>query len=166
VYSNPADLNNSNGQEMTGSYNLLSDGGSNAPNLTNSIVKTDPGLGLLANNGGPTQTMLPAYGSLAVDALSVGACTLNMGQRGQPRPQNRACDMGAVELDRIFADGFEAPPMLQGDLTQEVFAIGNPARCIALADATRLYHHLLVLASGAGHSCFDEQVARFRIEAG
>jgi hypothetical protein len=107
VYSNPLDSNNLNGQEMTGSYNLLTDGGSNAPHLTNPILNTDPQLGALADNGGPTQTMLPAYSSPAIDAQPAAACALTTDQRGQPRPQNRACDMGAVELDRIFANGFE-----------------------------------------------------------
>lgn len=107
VYSNPLDQNNLNGQEMTGSYNLLSDGGSNAPHLTSPILNTDPQLAALADNGGPTRTMLPAYTSPAVDAQPAAACTLSADQRGQPRPQNGACDIGAVELDRIFANGFE-----------------------------------------------------------
>lgn len=107
VYSNPLDGNDLSGQEMTGAYNLLSDGGSNAPHLTTPILNTDPQLGALADNGGPTQTMLPGYTSAAVDAQPVAACALTTDQRGQPRPQNRACDMGAVELDRIFANGFE-----------------------------------------------------------
>lgn len=107
VYSNPLDQNNLSGLEITGSYNLLSDGGSNSPNLTNPLLNTDPQLGALADNGGQTQTMLLAYTSPAVDAQPSAACTATTDQRGLPRPQNRACDMGAVELDRIFANDFE-----------------------------------------------------------
>ncbi|MGA9334394.1 MAG: choice-of-anchor Q domain-containing protein [Rudaea sp.] len=107
VYSNPLDANNLSGQEITGAYNLLADGGSNAPNLTKSILDTDPRLGALADNGGPTQTMLPAYASAAVDAQPPADCTVTTDQRGAPRPQNHACDLGAVELDRIFAAGFD-----------------------------------------------------------
>jgi hypothetical protein len=55
---------------------------------------TDPLLGPLADNGGPTQTHLPLPGSRAIDAG--GVCT-GVDQRGVVRPQGAACDVGAVE---------------------------------------------------------------------
>lgn len=75
-------------------------------------------LGALASNGGPTQTH--ALGADSV-ALNVAAdCTMLDGtpvandQRGVPRPQGSACDVGAFEReldadpdDVLFADRFQ-----------------------------------------------------------
>jgi len=57
---------------------------------------SDPKLGTVADNGGPTQTMALLFGSPAIDA---GTCTgaPSADQRGMPRPQNSSCDMGAYE---------------------------------------------------------------------
>ncbi len=73
-------------------------------------------LGSLADNGGPTQTMLPGSGSTAINAV---ACLpdVTTDQRGKLRPDAASaglatpCDIGAVEVgslnDLIFANGFE-----------------------------------------------------------
>ncbi len=63
---------------------------------------TDPLLGPLADNGGPTLSRLPAATSVAVDAVAVGTAGLCDGsvptdQRGIARPRGPACDIGAVE---------------------------------------------------------------------
>ncbi|MGQ0622413.1 MAG: choice-of-anchor Q domain-containing protein [Panacagrimonas sp.] len=50
----------------------------------------------LDNNGGPTQTHALASGSPAIDAT--GSNCLPTDQRGVPRPQGSACDIGAYEL--------------------------------------------------------------------
>jgi len=59
-------------------------------------------LGPLANNGGPTQTMLPGAGSAAIDAGMDAVCAAapvnGLDQRGIPRPQGAHCDSGAVEV--------------------------------------------------------------------
>lgn len=55
---------------------------------------TDPLLGPLADNGGPTLTRLPDPLSPAVDE---GQCLFPNDQRGVLRPQGAACDRGAVE---------------------------------------------------------------------
>ena len=60
---------------------------------------TDPMLGPLANNGGPTQTMLPQPSSPVIDAAdpaSDGALTTD--QRGFARVVGPAPDIGAVEF--------------------------------------------------------------------
>jgi len=71
-------------------------------------------LGPLADNGGPTQTMLPQTGSPAIDAISC-ANAPPTDQRGMIRPDPGStsitpCDIGAVEVgsisDEIFKDGF------------------------------------------------------------
>jgi hypothetical protein len=67
----------------------------------------DPVLGPLADNGGPTLTMALLPGSPAIDAVPVEHCTdadgepLLVDQRGTPRPQGAACDIGAFELEAI-----------------------------------------------------------------
>jgi len=64
----------------------------------------DPRLGALADNGGPTPTMLPARTSPLVDAIPVDRCqpataaAVTTDQRGVARPQLGGCDIGAVEL--------------------------------------------------------------------
>lgn len=67
---------------------------------------TDPGLGDLADNGGPTETHLPAAGSPAVDA-GVADLGDDTDQRGEARPVDGgtgvvAPDAGSVE---VAADG-------------------------------------------------------------
>jgi hypothetical protein len=58
------------------------------------------GLGALADNGGPTLTVLPQAGSPALDAIppgTPGLCEPGTDQRGEPRPAGAGCDIGAVE---------------------------------------------------------------------
>ena len=72
-------------------------------------------LGPLQDNGGPTQTMLPGFGSAAINAISC-ANAPPTDQRGMIRPDPgsaglaKPCDVGAVEVgsisDEIFKDGF------------------------------------------------------------
>ncbi len=57
-------------------------------------VGLDPLLGALQDNGGPTRTHLPLSGSPAIDA---GDSALGRDQRGVPRPQGGASDIGATE---------------------------------------------------------------------
>jgi hypothetical protein len=80
-------------------------GGLGGNNCTNDIY-TDPQLGSLADNGGPTQTMLPGQGGSAFDA---GTCSLPTDQRGARRAQGDFCDIGAVELvtSRVYANNFD-----------------------------------------------------------
>lgn len=60
-----------------------------------------PQIGPLAGNGGPTFSHLPAGTSPLVDVLAPGAAgcggVVATDQRGQPRPQNGACDLGSIE---------------------------------------------------------------------
>jgi hypothetical protein len=77
---------------------------------TGTPLADDPALGALADNGGPTATMLPQTGSPLIDAGDAVSCP-TFDQRGLLRPQGAACDIGSVEVgaltDLIFADGFE-----------------------------------------------------------
>ena len=79
-------------------YNI--DTGSSCGFSGTSMNNTQPRLGALAANGGPTQTMALPAGSPAVDAIPPGTpgCTGSTDQRGTTRPQGGGCDVGAYEL--------------------------------------------------------------------
>jgi hypothetical protein len=99
----PSDLLNTTSITPTSSFNLIGTGGSgglsNGVN-NNQVNVTNPGLGALTSNGGPTQThaLLPSS-----PALNAGSNTLatNAGlttdQRGFPRIANTTVDIGAFE---------------------------------------------------------------------
>ncbi len=77
---------------------------------------SDPLLGSLAPNGGPTLTMALGDGSPAIDAGDDGICAYaggvnNMDQRGIVRPQGAHCDIGAYEYasKNITAFSFASP---------------------------------------------------------
>lgn len=87
-------------------YNLSSDGSCGFSSIGD-MNNTDPMLGPLQSNGGPTQTMALASGSLAIDAGNPSGCTnaaghlLKTDQRGLPRPDGEGaggCDIGAYEF--------------------------------------------------------------------
>lgn len=77
------------------------------------ILAANLQLGALADNGGPTPTILPAAGSAAINGANSAFCP-DFDQRGQAR--DTQCDSGAVERSTflpptpLFLDGFE-----QGD---------------------------------------------------
>jgi hypothetical protein len=100
---------NCHGAVTSNGYNLSSDGTcdfDSAGDLNN----TDPKLGKLRNNGGPTQTMAEFLESPTVDAGNPEGCTdgrghlLTTDQRGAPRPgkhkRDQRCDMGAYERQK------------------------------------------------------------------
>ncbi|TNF37790.1 MAG: DUF11 domain-containing protein [Deltaproteobacteria bacterium] len=64
------------------------------------VVAADPRMGVLADNGGPTLTVAPRTDSPAIGA---GTCTdsngntLSTDQRGDARPFDTTCDIGAYE---------------------------------------------------------------------
>jgi hypothetical protein len=96
---------NCSGTMTSNGYNLSSDNTCSFNN-TGDMNNTDPMLGPLQNNGGPTQTMALPSGSPAIDAGNPAGCTDGLGhllktdQRGMPRPDKEdsgGCDMGAYE---------------------------------------------------------------------
>ena len=85
-------------------YNLVGDdSGCSFTPQSNDQVNVNPLLGELQDNGGPTETRALRLGSPAFDAIPTGNCTDHQGtpittdQRGVPRPQGAACDIGAYE---------------------------------------------------------------------
>jgi hypothetical protein len=109
ILQNSIVANNSGGNcyasVTSNGYNLSSDGTCDFNN-TGDRNNTDPKLGPLQNNGGPTQTMALPSGSPAIDAGNPSGCTEGQGhllktdQRGKPRPDPEdtgGCDIGAYE---------------------------------------------------------------------
>ena len=98
--SNDSNCNSFDATTITdGGYNISSDASCGFSGT--SLPSTNPMLGSLANNGGPTQTMALVPVSPAVDAIPVGPLCPASGtkdQRGTVRPQGSACDIGAYEL--------------------------------------------------------------------
>jgi hypothetical protein len=84
-----------NGRIGSRNHNLDSDGTCKLTRLDDLFAP--PLLGSLQNNGGPTRTHALLPGSPAIDAVPLGDCTVNIDQRGVPRPQGVSCDIGAYE---------------------------------------------------------------------
>jgi hypothetical protein len=83
-------------------YSLSGDGSCDIP-------QGDAGLGPLANNGGPTETHLPAANGDAIDRVPLSTCasySLTTDQRGAPRPLDNGCDAGSVEVEKAGGDIF------------------------------------------------------------
>src|SRR5882724_8997261 len=105
VAQNPdgGDCWNDSGAISSQGYNLDSDGSCHLTAATD-LPGTDPLLGPLQNNGGPTLTHALLPGSPALDAIPWGAngcgTSLISDQRWQARPQpaGGACDIGAYEV--------------------------------------------------------------------
>ncbi len=97
-------------------YNLDTGSSCGFSSANHSMSNTNPQLGALASNGGPTQTMALPAGSPAVDAIpsSTSGCTGTTDQRGTARPQGSGCDIGAYELVQT---GSGQPPPTPAGLT-------------------------------------------------
>ena len=98
---------NCSGVLNSDNYNLSSDETCHLYGFAD-LNNTDPKLGPLQNNGGPTMTMALLSGSPAIDAGNWRGCKdepfrfLTTDQRGMPRPANvkgslHTCDIGAYE---------------------------------------------------------------------
>ncbi|MCB9850962.1 MAG: hypothetical protein H6817_09700 [Phycisphaerales bacterium] len=89
-------------------HNLDSDGTCNLDS-NGDISFGFANLGPLADNGGPTWTRALLPRSDAIDAGSSGVCLADpvggVDQRGYPRPQGLACDIGAFEVGDFDDDG-------------------------------------------------------------
>jgi hypothetical protein len=68
---------------------------------------TDPLLGPLADNGGPTMTHALLANSPAIDAGSPDCPPPGRDQRGVIRPQRDGCDIGAYEIEEEADEGIE-----------------------------------------------------------
>ncbi|GEM_PF-733598 len=100
-----ADIGGPFGSTIAGDHNLIGVSYLHVPNDT--IRFSDPLLGPLQDNGGPTRTRMPAADSPVIDRGN--ALDQPFDQREFPRVVGAAADIGAVEApsDVIFADGFD-----------------------------------------------------------
>ncbi len=101
-----SDCDGDTGVTIAGGHNLIEtqSGPCSFVNGTNgNIVGSDPVLGPLADNGGPTFTHALLAGSPAIDAGDTLEAT---DQRGEARPFGLADDMGAFELQTCFVDSW------------------------------------------------------------
>lgn len=89
------------------SHNLSSDA-TCAFTSPGDLNSTNPLLGPLASNGGPTATHALLPGSPAIDAVPLASCTVSTDQRGVLRPQGPACEIGAFE--GVLAAACITPP--------------------------------------------------------
>jgi uncharacterized repeat protein (TIGR01451 family)/CSLREA domain-containing protein len=107
-----------------------------------SLQNTDPKLGVLADNGGPTDTRAPAGDSPAVNAGTNSGCPA-ADQRGISRPQAGTCDIGAFELvfaaDLSIAKVASPDPVTAGGDVTYTITVNNrgpqPAAGINVTDA-------------------------------
>jgi parallel beta-helix repeat protein len=81
-----------NGSGLSGISN-----GVNQNQIGTGASPIDPLLGSLANNGGNTETLLPASNSRAING-GIGLSSISTDQRGAARPTSGAVDIGAVQL--------------------------------------------------------------------
>lgn len=106
-------LTNELGTVISHGYNLSSDGGGGLLTGTNDQIRTNPMLGPLANNGGPTFTHALLSGSPAIDKGkrdAIPTLALTTDQRGQPRPFDFPSITNAPGGDGSDIGAFEAGP--------------------------------------------------------
>ncbi|MGH2891287.1 MAG: choice-of-anchor Q domain-containing protein, partial [Solirubrobacteraceae bacterium] len=97
------------------------------------LSSADPMLGLLQDNGGPTETMALLPGSPALDAVpATGTVCKTSDQRGVSRPQGAACDIGAYE---------HAPPGVSPGDPTAVSASGATLQGLVTANAQATSYH-------------------------
>ena len=94
-FSQGGSVGNFNGTITDLGHNLSSDGSGRFTGI-GSLTNTNPRLGPLANNGGPTLTMALLPGSPAIDAGDSAAAPAT-DQRGFPRPCGFGPDIGGYE---------------------------------------------------------------------
>ncbi|MEX1253326.1 MAG: flexitail domain-containing putative surface protein [Dehalococcoidia bacterium] len=89
-------------------HNLIHDtsGCTITGDTSGNVTGVSPNLGPLGDNGGPTLTHALLPGSAAIDAGSASCPPPSTDQRGHPRPEGPACDIGAFEAS---PDDFSTP---------------------------------------------------------
>ncbi|MBO9663622.1 choice-of-anchor Q domain-containing protein [Dokdonella sp.] len=104
----PSDIGTPTGSlsVVGGSHNLIGAAANFGPMPGDTLFDVDPRLGPLANNGGRTPTMLPLPHSIAINAGS-GSGDYDQRGLGYPRRVGAGVDIGAIESDVLFADGFD-----------------------------------------------------------
>lgn len=109
-------------------------------NGASTLNDTELALGPLATNGGPTRTRLPDPASELVNGGDTG-CPSDRDQRGVRRPQQGACDIGAVEVRGSFEG------IVTGEVDDDTVGVGQ---------STNVTFQLTVAADATGAVDADE----------
>src|SRR6266581_4282203 len=151
------------GGVITSGGNNLDSGSTCAFGAAGDLSNQDPLLGVLANNGGVTQTRALSAGSPAIDAGSNAACPAT-DQRGvaRPFPAGGICDIGAfefrppVDLAITKSDGEECAD--KGDVLSYSITVTNKstedATGVTVTDALPGGVTYVSAAPGAGSCSF------------
>ncbi len=93
------------------------------------LENTDPALGALDANGGPTDTLLPAATSPVIGAATECPPPISRDQRNNPRPIGPGCEIGAVERGpNLGLAVFDAPTVVDtGEEFDVILRVGNSA---------------------------------------
>jgi hypothetical protein len=148
----PVSSPNCGGTLTSAGFNLTDDSTGSACGMTQAsdVVNADSALGSLADNGGPTQTMLPASNSPAVGAVPDPTVLNGMpvcgagafDQQGSPRPQagSHACTIGAVEgplkTQTVTFTSSASNPVVGGTYTPSANASSGAAVVFSIDPAT------------------------------
>ncbi len=169
AYNSPDNCTNLNFtvQPISNGYNISSDT-SCAFSNTGDQTNMNPLLGLLQDNGGPTETHAPTSStSPAIDQIPASNCTSaptnGIDQRGAARnyddgaPSTNDCDVGAFEVRESITQGTCGGPDLSGD---QVFSFSstnvvtvsvgtaNGLNCITIEEMGPGVNHLMATSTG------------------
>ena len=116
------DLAVSGSPSFSGSNNIVCNNAAGFPSAGISST-SNPLIGALASNGGPTQTMLPGSGSPAISAgTTLGAPSTD--QRGTPR--NGVVNIGAVQITKfLLSTSLDQPRIMIGQMATLNSSITN-----------------------------------------
>jgi len=135
---------NDSGTVTSLGYNLSSDDGGGLLNGTADQINTDPKLGPLQDNGGPTFTHAPACNSPAIDhgknfsasatdQRGVGFARTFDGVRAPNAPGGDGTDIGAIELQEIC----DRPPVADASATVLLLISANGTNATVILDGSR-----------------------------
>jgi hypothetical protein len=121
------------GSVTSNGHNLLGDTtGATGFTGTGDLTGANPMLAALADNGGPTQTMMPQAGSQAIDAgVAAGATT---DQRGRPRTYDDPAVANAATSDATDIGAVEAEPDCTLTCPGNVVASNDAGECGAVVN--------------------------------
>ena len=129
VFANSS-VDNCSGNATSNGYNLSSDASCSFLSQPTDSTSVDALLGELQPSAlaYATFTHSPLQGSLLVNRIPAGACTIASDQRGTSRPQDGACDIGALEaipVDLSLAAQSQPASLPAGTSLNVQLTVGN-----------------------------------------